>query len=219
MSIVKRKRKDGSLYVQEVKSKYDPKTKNSRVISSKTLGILPPGETDISKLVPSDNRPFVVAKRQAQAMADKTSTIADNRKQLQVVYPLDIVMVVILLADLPVILLADRWRNTGTCTAASSPTGFNFPNRPISHDTVRSVIKIVGRTNVNDFIEYFTAPLLETFRSFRFLPWTGRPSCRLKPKNTLSVQSLCAQYVRHRQRVVCPAGSDRGKTKRDHSSG
>ena len=79
VSIVKRKRKDGSLYVQEVKSKYDPKTKNSRVISSKTLGILPPGETDISKLVPSDNRPFVVAKRQAQAMADKTSTIADNR--------------------------------------------------------------------------------------------------------------------------------------------
>ena len=70
------------------------------MISSKTLGILPPGETDISKLVPSDNRPFVVAKRQAQAMADKTSTIADNRKQLQVVYPLDIVMVVILLAGL-----------------------------------------------------------------------------------------------------------------------
>ena len=61
VSIVKRKRKDGSLYVQEVKSQYDPKTKNSRVISSKTLGILPPGETDISKLVPSDNRPFVVA--------------------------------------------------------------------------------------------------------------------------------------------------------------
>ena len=41
VSIVKRKRKDGSLYVQEVKSQYDPKTKNSRVISSKTLGILP----------------------------------------------------------------------------------------------------------------------------------------------------------------------------------
>ena len=71
VSIVKRKRKDGSLYVQEVKSQYDPKTKNSRVISSKTLGILPPGETDISKLVPSDNRPFVVAKRQARPWSTK----------------------------------------------------------------------------------------------------------------------------------------------------
>ena len=174
VSIVKRKRKDGSLYVQEVKSQYDPKTKNSRVISSKTLGILPPGETDISKVVPSDNRPFVVAKRQAQAMADKTSTIADNRKQLQVVYPLDIVMVVILLAGLAGYSscrqVAEYWNLHRSVFAHWFP---HFPDRPISDDTVRSVIKIVGRTNVNDFIEHFTAPLLETFK-LRVLAMDGQ---------------------------------------------
>ena len=50
-SIIRAKRKDGWTYVQRVVSVYDPKIKNSRRISTETLGKLPPGETDLEKLV------------------------------------------------------------------------------------------------------------------------------------------------------------------------
>ena len=98
VSIVKRKRPDGSRYVQEVRSVYDPKTKNSKTLSSKTLGILPPGETDLNKLIPSDNRPFMAVKRQVTQMSDAKNVVQDTRKQHLVVFPLEIIMVVILLA-------------------------------------------------------------------------------------------------------------------------
>lgn len=55
-SIIRAKRKDGWTYVQRVVSVYDPKIKNSRRISTETLGKLPPGETDLEKLVTLEPR-------------------------------------------------------------------------------------------------------------------------------------------------------------------
>ncbi len=97
ISIVKRKRPDGSRYVQEVRSIYDPKTKNSKVISSTTKGILPPGETDLSKLIPSDGKR---GPKKKAALAREIPVITDSRQGSLVQYPLDIVLLVIVLAGL-----------------------------------------------------------------------------------------------------------------------
>lgn len=165
VSIVKRKRPDGSRYVQEVRSVYDPKTKNSKTLSSKTLGILPPGETDLNKLIPSDNRPFMAVKRQVTQMSDAKNVVQDTRKQHLVVFPLEIIMVVILLAGLAGFTscrqVAEYWHLHRSVFRHWFP---NLPDQDISHDTVRNAIKIVGRSNVNDFIEHFTTPLMEQFK-------------------------------------------------------
>ncbi len=55
-SIIRAKRKDGWTYVQRVVSVYDPKIKNSKRLSTEYLGKLPPGETDLEKLVPLEPR-------------------------------------------------------------------------------------------------------------------------------------------------------------------
>ena len=165
VSIVKRKRPDGSRYVQEVRSVYDSKTKNSKTLSSKTLGILPPGETDLNKLIPSDNRPFMAVKRQVTQMSDAKNVVQDTRKQHLVVFPLEIIMVVILLAGLAGFTscrqVAEYWHLHRSVFRHWFP---NLPDQDISHDTVRNAIKIVGRSNVNDFIEHFTTPLMEQFK-------------------------------------------------------
>lgn len=165
ISIIKRRRKDGSRYVQEVKSVYDPKTKNNKTLSSRTLGVLPPGETDLSKLVPSDNRSWVVEKRQAEQLADAKNEVNDTRKQNLVIFPLEIIMVVILLAGLAGFTscrqVAEYWRLHRCILQQWFP---RFPNQDISHDTVRNAIKIIGRSNVNKLIEHFTKPLIEEFK-------------------------------------------------------
>ena len=111
ISIVKRKRPDGSRYVQEVRSIYDPKTKNSKVISSTTKGILPPGETDLSKLIPSDGKR---GPKKKAALAREIPVITDSRQGSLVQYPLDIVLLVIVLAGLGGFLscwqIAEYWK-------------------------------------------------------------------------------------------------------------
>lgn len=164
-SIVKRKRKDGSRYVQQVQSVYDPKTKNTKVIASKTLGILPPGEDDLSKLVPSDKRRNSV-KKQAEAMAGKTAVINDPRRPSLIKYPLDLVLLTVVLAGLAGYTscrqIAEYWR---VHRQLLSLWFDNCPNEDISHDTVRNALRIVGKSDANQFITEFTEPLVELFRT------------------------------------------------------
>lgn len=61
---VKNKRKDGDRKVQEVKSQYDAKAKNSKTLSSKALSVFPRGQRDLSKRLSSGNRPFIVSNGQ-----------------------------------------------------------------------------------------------------------------------------------------------------------
>lgn len=172
-SIVKRLRKDGSRYVQQVQSVYDPKTKNSKIISSKTLGILPPGEIDLSKLIPSDSRKRS-AKKQAESMAEKAAVIKDPRRQSLVKYPLDLVLLVVVLAGLAGYTscrqIAEYWR---VHRQLLSVWFDNCPEEDISHDTVRNALKIVGKTDANQFITQFTQPLVEFFKT-RILALDGQ---------------------------------------------
>lgn len=47
-AVVRRLQKNGWRHVYEVRSVYDPATKNTRVLASKLLGKLPPGVDDLN---------------------------------------------------------------------------------------------------------------------------------------------------------------------------
>ena len=96
-SIIRAKRKDGWTYIQRVVSVYDPKIKNSRRISTETLGKLPPGETDLEKLVTLEPRRRK-GSLQAAKIAAPAQEVIDPRDPGRIIYPLDIVFCVILLA-------------------------------------------------------------------------------------------------------------------------
>ena len=89
-SIIRAKRKDGWTYVQRVVSVYDPKIKNSRRISTETLGKLPPGETDLEKLVTLEPRRRK-GSLQAAKIAAPAQEVIDPRDPGRIIYPLDIV--------------------------------------------------------------------------------------------------------------------------------
>ena len=76
-SIIRAKRKDGWTYVQRVVSVYDPKIKNSKRLSTEYLGKLPPGETDLEKLVPLEPR-----RRKGSLKADKISAPAQAQRAI-----------------------------------------------------------------------------------------------------------------------------------------
>ena len=144
-SIIRAKRKDGWTYVQRVVSVYDPKIKNSKRLSTEYLGKLPPGETDLEKLVPLEPR-----RRKGSLKADKISApakeVADPRDQSRIIYPLDIVFCVILLAAMEgktsCTEIAEFWRQ---CRPLLSKTFPNFPDEEISPVTVRRITMIIGK--------------------------------------------------------------------------
>ena len=174
ISIVKRKRPDGSRYVQEVRSIYDPKTKNSKVISSTTKGILPPGETDLSKLIPSDGKR---GPKKKAALAREIPVITDSRQGSLVQYPLDIVLLVIVLAGLGGFLscrqIAEYWKLHRPVFKAWFA---DFPDQDISHDTIRNVIRILGKGDVNKLIEQYTIPLPVKYQT-RIVALDGQAVC------------------------------------------
>ncbi len=154
-SIIRAKRKDGWTYVQRVVSDYDPKIKNSKRLSTEYLGKLPPGETDLEKLVPLEPR-----RRKGSLKADKISApaqkVADPRDQSRIIYPLDIVFCVILLAAMEgktsCTEIAEFWRQ---CRPLLSKTFPDFPDEEISHDTVRRITMIIGKDKNAALVERF----------------------------------------------------------------
>lgn len=185
------KRKDGYRMVQEVHKVYDPAIQNNRVIKSKTLGYLPPDVDDVSMVVPkppstqaqkSDDQPQGTEGRDqstvptpeqpqsleqatAQSMATNAAVVQDTRMPGLVKYPLDLVLLVIVLAGLAGFTscrqIAEYWK---LHRLGLSVWFDHFPDRDISHDTVRNVIKILGKGDVNQLIKQFTAPLVEMFK-------------------------------------------------------
>ncbi len=155
-SIVKRKRKDGSYYVQEVKSQYDPKTKNSRTLSSRTLGILPAGVTDLRKLQPSDNRPFMAARRRA-----KTKGSQETHAQ-EVAFSLAGAALVVLLADLAGASSTRQVAHFCSRHAALFKERFDFPPEAAAEEALCSIYKILGRMG-EGAVENLAAPLLACF--------------------------------------------------------
>ena len=158
-SIIRAKRKDGWTYVQRVVSVYDPKIKNSRRISTETLGKLPPGETDLEKLVTLEPRRRK-GSLQAAKIAAPAQEVIDPRDPGRIIYPLDIVFCVILLAAMQgktsCTEIAEFWHQ---CRPLLSKTFPNFPDEEISHDTVRRITMIIGKDKNAALIERFVEML------------------------------------------------------------
>lgn len=163
-SITTRLLPNGWRYVYEVISVYDPKIKNSRKISSKLVGKLPPGETDVSKRVPTTPNKKKNSNEQAQsdiskAVSNALETVKDARRQECVTYPLDAVLLVIILASVAGFTsnyeIAEYWKSNRAVLAKWIR---NFPQRDISHDTVRRIIKLLGQQDAAKLIEQFTEP-------------------------------------------------------------
>ena len=164
LSIVRQKQPNGWTYVKEISSVYDPKIKNSRKISSKLLGKLPPGETDLTKMVET-NKNYSRKKKTAADIVPTMQGLNDDRDPRYVIYPLAIALIVIIMAHIAGFTssraIAEYWK---TNRAVFEKWFSDFPSTDISHDTVRRLTMLAGKLN-SDKINQCTAPLLDALSS------------------------------------------------------
>lgn len=81
-AVVRRLQKNGWRHVYEVRSVYDRGTKNTRVLSSKLLGKLPPGVNDLGAMIPTDKR--YSPTKGSERGAGKTEEKASKRREAAV---------------------------------------------------------------------------------------------------------------------------------------
>ena len=163
VSKVKRAQKNGWKHVYEVHSFYDPKSQNNRILTTKLLGKLPPGEEDLSKMQPTDKRRSrkKAPAAESQAVLDASGNLSDPRRACCVVYPLDIALFVVLMAGFSGVTsnyaIAEFWKTHHAVFQRWFP---DFPESDPSHDTVRRLIMILGKHNGKELLERLTKPLL-----------------------------------------------------------
>jgi len=165
VNLVRQTQKNGWSYVLEVVTVYDPRIKNSRKIRSRLVGKLPPGETDKSKMIPTDKK---YSRSQPETKAKNSAPVdglKDTRLAERVIYPLDLSLFVFILAmasghqsDYQI---AEFWKTNHLLLSHWFP---NFPKSDISHDTVRRLIMILGKENSEQLIRKFTEPLLGSLK-------------------------------------------------------
>jgi hypothetical protein len=128
-------------------------------ISTETLGKLPPGETDLEKLVTLEPRRRK-GSLQAAKIAAPAQEVIDPRDPGRIIYPLDIVFCVILLAAMQgktsCTEIAEFWHQCRPLLSKSFP---NFPDEEISHDTVWRITMIIGEDKNAALIERFVEML------------------------------------------------------------
>lgn len=165
-STVKFKDPSGWTYVREVSSVYDPKIQNMRTVGTETLGKLPPGESDIAKMVPVGKRG---RKKKAEILHDKTRNflkpldkIKDERNPLRIIYPLKAVVLVAIVAAVFKLTgngeIAQFWK---ACRPVFEKYYPNFPKEDISHDTVRNLTAMLGRQGHATLIEDYAKKLVQ----------------------------------------------------------
>ena len=160
VSLVRSKQKNGWYYVLKVTSVYDPKIKNSRKIRSRLVGKLPPAETDLNKMIPTEPGQGRKKKSIPEALAE----LKDSRTPLCVVYPLDLTLLVVVLAAMAgytsCYQIAQYWASNRVVLKKYFD---DFPDRDSSHDTVRRLIKLIGKQQseqlINRFTEQFLSPI------------------------------------------------------------
>ena len=161
VSLIRSKQKNGWYYVLEVTSVYDPKIKNSRKIRSRLVGKLPPGETDLNKMIPTESGQGRKKKSIPEALAE----LKDSRNPLYVVYPLDLTLLVVVLVAMAgytsCYQIAQYWASN---RAVLKKYFDDFPDRDISHDTVRRLIKLIGKQQSEQLIKRFTEQLLNPIK-------------------------------------------------------
>lgn len=165
-SVVKFKDPSGWTYVREVSSVYDPRIQNMRTIKTKSLGKLPPGETDIKNMIPVGKRG---RKKKAEILHDKTRNflkpldkIKDERNPHRIVYPLKAVILVAIVAAVFKLTgngeIAQFWK---ACRPTFEKYYPNFPKEDISHDTVRNLTAMLGRQGHATLIEDYAKKLVQ----------------------------------------------------------
>lgn len=160
---VKRTQKNGWKHVYEIHSFYDPKSQNTRILKTKLLGKLPPGEEDISKMQPTDKRRSrkKAPTDQPQAVLQASGSLMDSRRACCVIYPLDIALFVVLMAGVNGFTsnyaIAEFWKTHHSIFERWFP---DFPESDPSHDTVRRLIMILGKHNGKELLERLTRPLV-----------------------------------------------------------
>ena len=158
---------------------WDRVRKNNRNISQKTVGYLPPGCSDVSQMVSKEVfRTAVKAARQREkaekeAAARKEANdvldviarniipFSDMRDPEKVVYPAYLVLLVLMMCTgmgyTSTRQIAEFWR---AYREDLSRVFKDFPERNISHDTVRNFYIALGKLDINMLMGQFNAMLL-----------------------------------------------------------
>ena len=160
--IVKQKLKNGGYHVLERQMVYDAEKHRNKVVSTKLIGKLPPGETDISKMIPTDKSySRNTKKKSVEAVQNLTQGLVDTRVPEKLIYSLDVVLFVVVLAACTGVTsnysIAQFWKRNRPTLEKWIP---DFPQKDISHDTVRRLISLIGAENSHDLIARFTEPLV-----------------------------------------------------------
>ena len=143
--IVKQKLKNGGYHVLERTTVFDPDRRQMKILSSRLIGKLEPGQTDLSQMVETDKFYSRNKKKAATDVVQPLDGLIDTRRSERVTYPLDVVLLVVVLAAVcgftSNYAIAEFW--------AAHRSTFErlikgFPKADISHDTVRRLIKLLG---------------------------------------------------------------------------
>lgn len=168
-----KKFKSGLTHVYEILSYYDPVTKNNKRIDSKLLGKFSKDSIDTNNLESTDKK--YSSKKVALAdVAPNVDDVPDTRAAERVMYPLDVVLFVILLAQMAgyssCYAIAEFWKAQKDVLSKLLK---NFPEKDISHDTVRRIIKLLGGQDAVNVIRRFTDPLVQ-FLKRRIISMDGQ---------------------------------------------
>ena len=163
------KLKDGTTSVYRVEYQYDYDLKNYRGLSSKKIGYLPEGCTDIKDMIPVENskpgpKPGTQRKNKTIAKISAQTPlceIQDTRQQDKITYPSYLAFFVLMMcagagmSTTPQV--AEFWRahHDELCRLFA-----DCPDREISHDTVRDFYILLGKTNTDMLLKSFNAMLL-----------------------------------------------------------
>ena len=160
--IVKQKLKNGGYHVLERTTVFDPDRRQMKVLSSRLIGKLEPGQTDLSQMVETDKFYSRNKKKAATDVVQPLDGLTDTRRSERVTYPLDVVLLVVILAAVcgftSNYAIAEFW----TAHRSTFERLINdFPKADISHDTVRRLIKLLGSQDASKLLRRFTEPLVQ----------------------------------------------------------
>ena len=160
--IVKQKLKNGGYHVLERTTVFDPDRRQMKILSTRLIGKLEPGQTDLSQMVETDKFYSRNKKKTATDVVQALDALSDPRRPECVMYPMDVVLLVVVLAAVcgftSNYAIAEFWaahRNTFERLIK------DFPQADISHDTVRRIIKLLGVQDASKLLRRFTEPLIE----------------------------------------------------------
>lgn len=90
--IVKQKLKNGGYHVLERTTVFDPDRRQMKILSTRLIGKLEPGQTDLSQMVETDKLYSRNKKKTATGVVQALDVLSDTRRIECVTYPMDVVL-------------------------------------------------------------------------------------------------------------------------------